>query len=166
MSEAAPPAEAIMHVLIRLLTFLRPYKRRVALAWLCVCGASLFVLVTPQLVRWAIDTGLKVRVEGVQGAGSTGVALGSTRTLVIAALAIVAAAAGRGIFAYGQTYLAEWVSQRVAYDLRNAIYDHLQRLSYAYHDRAQTGQIMSRAPEDVEGVRLYISMGVLRAHYL
>src|SRR3989304_2317226 len=56
-----------MHVLIRLLTFLRPYKRRVALAWLCVCGASLFVLVTPQLVRWAIDTGLKVRIEGAEG---------------------------------------------------------------------------------------------------
>jgi ABC-type multidrug transport system fused ATPase/permease subunit len=155
-----------MHVLIRLLSFLRPYKRRVVLAWLCVCGASLFVLVSPQLVRWAIDTGLKVRIEGVQGATSTGVALGSTHTLVIAALAIVAAAAGRGIFAYGQTYLAEWVSQRVAYDLRNAIYDHLQRLSYAYHDRAQTGQIMSRATQDVEGVRMYISMGVLRLLYL
>src|SRR4030067_3205214 len=126
MSEAAPPAEAIMHVLIRLLTFLRPYKRRVALAWLCVCGASLFVLVTPQLVRWAIDTGLKVRIEGVEGATGTGVALGSTRTLVIAALAIVAAAAGRGGLAYRHTYLAEWVSPRVAYELRTASYHHRQ----------------------------------------
>jgi ATP-binding cassette subfamily B protein len=155
-----------MHVLIRLLSFLRPYKRRVILAWLCVCGASLFVLVSPQLVAWAIDTGLKVRIEGVDGATKTGVALGSTHTLVIAALAIVGAAAARGVFAYGQTYLAEWVSQRVAYDLRNAIYDHLQRLSYAYHDRAQTGQIMSRATQDVEGVRMYISMGVLRLLYI
>jgi len=155
-----------MHVLIRLLSFLRPYKRRVIFAWLCVCGASLFVLVSPQLVAWAIDTGLKVRIEGVDGADKTGVALGSTHTLVIAALAIVGAAAARGVFAYGQTYLAEWISQRVAYDLRNAIYDHLQRLSYAYHDRAQTGQIMSRATQDVEGVRMYISMGVLRLLYI
>jgi ABC-type multidrug transport system fused ATPase/permease subunit len=155
-----------MHVLIRLLSFLRPYKRRVVFAWLCVCGASLFVLVSPQLVAWAIDTGLKVRIQGVDGATKTGVALGSTHTLVIAALAIVGAAGARGIFAYGQTYLAEWVSQRVAYDLRNAIYDHLQRLSYAYHDRAQTGQIMSRATQDVEAVRMYISMGVLRLLYI
>lgn len=155
-----------MHVLIRLLSFLRPYKRRVIFAWLCVCGSSLFVLVSPQLVRWAIDTGLKVRIEGVRGATSTGVAMGSTHTLVIASLAIVGAAAARGVFAYGQTYLAEWVSQRVAYDLRNAIYDHLQRLSYAYHDKAQTGQIMSRATQDVEGVRMYISMGVLRLLYI
>jgi ABC-type multidrug transport system fused ATPase/permease subunit len=155
-----------MHVLIRLLSFLRPYKRRVVLAWLCVCGASVFVLVSPQLVAWAIDTGLRVRIEGVGGAAGTSVALGSTHTLVIAALAIVGAAIARGIFAYGQTYLAEWVSQRVAYDLRNAIYDHLQRLSYAYHDRAQTGQLMSRATQDVEGVRMFISLGVLRLLYI
>jgi len=155
-----------MRVLIRLFSFLRHYKRRVALAWLCVCGASVFVLVSPQLVRWAIDTGLHVRIEGVNHETSTGVALGSTRTLVIAALGIVAAAAARGVFTYGQTYLAEWVSQRVAYDLRNAIYDHLQRLSYAYHDKAQTGQIMSRATQDVEAVRMYISMGVLRLAYI
>jgi ATP-binding cassette subfamily B protein len=155
-----------MHALIRLLSFLRPYKGRVLLAWLCVCGSSLFVLVSPQLVAWAIDTGIRVRIEGVGGAARTGVALGSTRTLVVAAMAIVAVAAVRGVFAYGQTYLAEWVSQRVAYDLRNAIYDHLQRLSYAYHDRAQTGQIMSRATQDVEGVRMYISMGVLRLLYI
>jgi ABC-type multidrug transport system fused ATPase/permease subunit len=155
-----------MHVLIRLLSFLRPYKRRVVLAWLCVCGTSVFVLVSPQLVAWAIDTGLQVRIEGVGGATGTGVALGSIHTLVIAALAIVAAAVGRGVFAYGQTYLAEWVSQRVAYDLRNAIYDHLQRLSYAYHDKAQTGQLMSRATQDVEGVRMFISLGVLRLLYI
>jgi ABC-type multidrug transport system fused ATPase/permease subunit len=154
-----------MHVLIRLLSFLRPYKRRVVFAWLCVCGASVFVLVSPQLVAWAIDKGLQVRIQGVGGAASTGVAMGSTRTLVIAALAIVGASIGRGVFAYGQTYLAEWVSQRVAYDLRNAIYDHLQRLSYAYHDKAQTGQLMSRATQDVEAVRMFISLGVLRLLY-
>ena len=155
-----------MHVLIRLLSFLRPYKRRVVYAWLCVCGASAFVLVSPQLVAWAIDKGLQVHIQGVSGGTSTGVALGSTRTLIIASLAIVGAAVGRGVFAYGQTYLAEWVSQRVAYDLRNAIYDHLQGLSYAYHDRAQTGQLMSRATQDVEGVRMFISLGVLRLLYI
>jgi ABC-type multidrug transport system fused ATPase/permease subunit len=162
---APDPGETTMHVLIRLLSFLRPYKRRVVFAWLCVFGASAFVLVSPQLVAWAIDKGLQVRIQGVSGNTSTGVALGSTHTLVIASLAIVGAAIGRGVFAYGQTYLAEWVSQRVAYDVRNAIYDHLQRLSYAYHDKAQTGQLMSRATQDVEGVRMFISLGVLRLLY-
>lgn len=155
-----------MGVLIRLLSFLRPYKRRVLLAWACVAGASLLVLVTPQLVRWAIDSGLNVSISGVNDETSTGVALGSMRTLIIAAVGIVAAATMRGFFTYGQTYLAEWVSQRVAYDVRNAIYDRLQGLSYAYHDKAQTGQLMSRATQDVEAVRMFISLGVLRLAYI
>jgi ABC-type multidrug transport system fused ATPase/permease subunit len=153
------------YVLLRLLSFLRAYKGRFLLALACVFGSGIFVLVTPQMVAWAIDTGLDVRIQGV-GSNETRVALGSTGALVIAALAIIGAAALRGIFAYGQTYVGEWLSQRVAYDLRNAIYDRLQRLSYAYHDKAQTGQLMSRATQDVEGVRFYINMGFLRVIYV
>ncbi|MDI6857093.1 MAG: ABC transporter ATP-binding protein [Dehalococcoidia bacterium] len=154
-----------MPPLVRILSFLRPYKMRVALAWLCVLGAGAFVLATPQLIRWAIDTGLDVQIKNLNG-NETHVALGNTRTLVIAASAIIAAALLRGAFAYGQTYLAEWVSQWVAYDLRNAIFERLERLSHAYHDQAQTGQLMSRATQDVEAMRLYISFGVLRMIYL
>src|SRR3972149_9167033 len=131
------------YVLLRLLTFLRPYKGRFLLALAYVVGSGIFVLATPQLVQGAIDTGLDVRIQGV-GSNETRVALGSTGTLVIAALAIIGAAVLRGIFAYGQTYMGEWLSHRVAYDLRNALYDRLQRPSYAYHDKAQTGQLMSR----------------------
>ena len=70
------------------------------------------------------------------------------------------------MFAFGQTYLSEWIGQKVAYDIRNRIYDRLQRLSYAYHDQQQTGETMSRATQDVEAVRWYISMGVLRGSYV
>ena len=144
-------------ILFRLLSFARPYWRTVILAWLCVAGASAFVFLMPVLIGWAIDTGL---------AAKQGVPTGHKQTLVFIGLAIVGTAAARGAFAYGQTYLAEWVSQRVAYDIRNAIYDHLQRLSFAYHDKAQTGQIMSRATQDVEGVRMFISLGLLRLVYI
>jgi ABC-type multidrug transport system fused ATPase/permease subunit len=154
-----------MPVLIRVLAFMRPYKLRVVLAWVCVLGAGGFVLVTPRLVGWAIDTGLKVQVTNLNGK-ETSVAIGNAHTLTIAATAIVIASVLRGIFAYGQTYLAEWVSQRAAYDIRNAIFDRLERLSHAYHDRAQTGQLMSRATQDVEAMRLFISFGALRMIYI
>jgi len=144
-------------VLLRLLSFALPYWRTIALAAVCVAGASAFVFAMPLLVGWAVDTGLKVE---------NGVPAGDKRTLVLIGLAIVGVAGGRGIFAYGQTFFAEWISQRVAYDIRNSIYNHLQRLSFAYHDQAQTGQIMSRATQDVEGVRMFISMGVLRLLYI
>ena len=146
---------------LRLLTFLRPYKRRVAIAVVALVGASGMVLAIPQLIRWAINYGLGAElVEGEL------VTQGNTRTLAIAAVAVVAAAALRGAFTFIQTYLGEWISQRVAYDVRNRIYDRLQRLSYAYHDRQQTGQLMSRATQDVEAVRWFIHMGVLRFGYI
>src|SRR3990172_9374702 len=141
---------------LRLLAFLRPYKLRTALAFVAIVGSGGFVLVIPQLIRWAINFGLG-RVEDGRF-----VIDGSTRTLVIASLAIVGAALMRGGFSYLQTYLGEWISQRVAYDLRNRIYDRLQRLSYAYHDHQQTGQLMSRATADVEAVRMFTNFGTLR----
>jgi ATP-binding cassette subfamily B protein len=126
-----------------------------------VAGASAFVLLMPVMIRWAIDAGLDVSIEdGVQ------IARGHKDTLVWLGLGIIGTAVARGAFAYGQTFWAEWISQRVAYDIRNSIYNHLQRLSFAYHDKAQTGQLMSRATQDVEGVRMFISMGVLRLLYV
>lgn len=146
---------------LRLLAFLGPYKRRAALAAFCVVAASASILAMPQLIRWAIDYGL-----GIERQGGALVATGESRLLVIAGLAVIGAAALRGLFAFGQAYLSEWISQRVAYDIRNRIYDRLQRLSYAYHDRQQTGQLMSRATQDVEAVRFFIAMGVLRGGYV
>jgi ATP-binding cassette subfamily B protein len=66
-----------------------------------------------------------------------------------------------GLTGYGQTYLILVVTQRTSYDIRNAIYERLQRLSFAYHDQAQTGQLMSRATVDVEAIRMFFSMGIL-----
>jgi ABC-type multidrug transport system fused ATPase/permease subunit len=146
---------------LRLLTFLRPYKKRAALTFAAVIGASGFVLAIPQLIRWGINFGLGAKVEGGEL-----VTHGNHQTLIIASLAVIGAAALRGVFTFLQTYLGEWISQRVAYDVRNRIYDRLQRLSYAYHDRQQTGQLMSRATQDVEAVRWFIHMGVLRAGYI
>src|SRR5213593_3621908 len=146
---------------LRLLTFLGPYKRRTALAFACVICASVAIIAMPQLIRWGIDYGL----DPVNREGHV-VATGERQYLVLAALAVIAAAIARGLFAYGQTYLSEWLSQRVAYDIRNRIYDRLQRLSFAYHDQQQTGQLMSRATQDVEGIRWFISMGVLRGIYV
>src|SRR3990172_3708607 len=146
---------------LRLLTFLRPYKRRVAIAVVALVGASGMVVAIPKFSRWAINYGLGAElVEGQL------VTQGNTRTMAIAAVAVVAAAALRGAFTFIQTYLGEWISQRVAYDVRNRIYDRMQRLSYAYHDSQQTGQLMSRATQDVESVRWFIYMGVLRLVYI
>ncbi len=74
---------------------------------------------------------------------------------------IIVASALRGLAGYGQSYLQEVISQKVSYDVRNAIYDRLQRLSFAYYDQAQTGQLMSRATVDVEAIRMFFGMGLI-----
>lgn len=149
--------------LLRLIPYMKPYKGRITQAWLCVLFAGVFVMVSPLLVRYAIDFGLDPQRD------ATGKLIGlngDEKLLLLGAAAIILFAIGRGVAAFGQQYLGESVGQSVAYDIRNQIYDNLQRLSYAYHDKVQTGQIMSRATQDVENIRMFINMGALRFAYI
>jgi len=84
------------------------------------------------------------------------------QALISALIAILIFAVLRGVFAFLQAYWAEKNSQAVAYDLRNDLYSKIQRLSFSYHDRNQTGQLMIRATDDVEKVRLFIGQGLLQ----
>ena len=84
------------------------------------------------------------------------------QALVTALVAIVIFATLRGVFAFLQAYWAEKNSQAVAYDLRNDLYAKIQNLSFSYHDKNQTGQLMIRATDDVEKVRLFIGQGLLQ----
>jgi len=82
--------------------------------------------------------------------------------LLTALVAIVIFATVRGIFAFLQVFWAEKNSQSVAFDMRNDLFAKIQRLSFSYHDRNQTGQLMIRATDDVEKVRLFIGQGVVQ----
>jgi ATP-binding cassette subfamily B protein len=84
------------------------------------------------------------------------------RALITALVAIVGFALLRGLFSFLQAFWAEKNSQSVAYDLRNDLYAKIQQLSFAYHDKNQTGQLMIRATDDVEKVRLFIGQGLLQ----
>ncbi len=106
-----------------------------------------FALVVPALLAWVVDQGLKS---------------GNMRSLLLAAGAVLVVSVLRGLFAYGQGNLSQKASVLVAYDLRNLVYDHLQKLSFSYHDENETGQLMSRLTADIEAVRNSIPMGILR----
>ena len=80
--------------------------------------------------------------------------------LIILGLSVI-----RGGMSYFQTYLSETLSQYVSYDLRNSFYDHVQHQSFAFHDKHHTGNLMSRAITDVENIRMFINMGLVRAPY-
>lgn len=85
------------------------------------------------------------------------------RILITSAIAILIFAVVRGVFAFLQTFTAERNSQSVAFDMRNDLFAKIQGLSFSYHDRNQTGQLMIRATDDVEKVRMFIGQGLLMA---
>ena len=66
---------------------------------------------------------------------------------------------------FTQTYFGEVLSELVAYDLRNSFYDKVQHQSFGFHDRNHTGNLMSRAITDVENIRMFINMGLVRSPY-
>lgn len=135
-----------MPSLIRLLSYLKPYWKQTALAYLCLAITMGLGLIIPWLIKEVLDRGLAARDQ---------------QFMIMAALAVVGIYALNALFSFGLQYLREWISQRVAYDVRNQLYDHVQRLSFAYHDTAQTGQFMSRATSDVEAVRAYTGPGLM-----
>jgi ATP-binding cassette, subfamily B, multidrug efflux pump len=88
-------------------------------------------------------------------------ASGAEDAILAAGIAICVFAVSRGVFAFIQGYMAERLSQSVAFDFRNELFTKIQRLSFSYHDRNQTGQLMIRATDDVEKVRLFVGQGMI-----
>lgn len=88
--------------------------------------------------------------------------LSAPNALITAVIAIVIFAVFRGLFSFLQSYWAERNSQSVAFDLRNDLFAKVQNLSFSYHDRNQTGQLMVRATDDVEKVRMFLGQGLLQ----
>jgi ATP-binding cassette subfamily B multidrug efflux pump len=82
--------------------------------------------------------------------------------LIVAGIFLVVFGIVYGAFAFLQAYWAEKNSQAVAYDLRNDLFAKIQRLSFSYHDQNQTGQLMIRATDDVEKVRLFLGQGLIQ----
>ena len=145
-------------VLLRAMRYLRNHRRSTFLAYFALVIASIAQLAVPQLTQNMINT-------VTEGAFATE-ALDNARDnafngLREAALVIVLFAFARGAFSFLQTYMAENTSQGVAYDLRNAIYRKVQRLSFSYYDRTHTGQIMIRATDDVERLRIFLAQGLV-----
>ena len=83
--------------------------------------------------------------------------------LIAAGIAIVIFALVRGLFSFLQSYNAERLSQSAAFDMRNDLFSKIQRLSFSYHDQNQTGQLMVRATDDIEKVRLFSGQGQLQS---
>ncbi len=130
----------------RLLGFLRPYRTHVIASTLLAGGSQASGLVIPYLTGQVVDKAITSH---------------DRHALFVYAGLIVAAGALKAVLMFARRYLAGRVSIAVEYDLRNAMYRHLQRLSFGFYDRHQTGQLMSRATVDLQAVRFFLGYGLI-----
>ena len=141
------PEQHSERTLLRCYSYLRPYLRLTAGAYLILLGITGLALTIPQIVRWIVD-------QGIRGQ--------DTELLGWSVLALLGLTLLKGVLTFVQGRWTEIASQSVAYDLRNAIHHKLSSLSFSYHDRAQTGQLLSRAVQDVERIRFLTGRATLR----
>ena len=116
------------------------------------------ILALPESERTAAIEQLPLSVEQL-----TERAVNAEGPIYWAMVFIVVFSLARGLFAFAQAFLAQKVSQDLAFDFRNELFEKIQRLSFSYHDRNRTGQLMIRATDDVEKLRMFIGQGMLLA---
>jgi len=146
-------------IALRILGYRNKYWKSLVIAHVCLLLTTVADLIVPELIRRVIDCSIKT--SGPQNAACS---IGADPMDIVrtSALLIVGLTAFKGAFLFGQQYLAEYGAQATAFDIRNDLYRHLQRLSFSWHDRAQSGAIMARATSDVEQLRWFTGRSFLQ----
>ncbi len=148
-----------MQILFRITGMALRYRGRLGLAYLTFFASIIFSM----LVVWLLAESINRIV--ITGEGGQFISLGDVErsTLIWIALGLMGASIMRGLFDFARTYTTDSLSQKVAYDVRNDMYDKLQHLSFAFHDKEHTGNLMSKVTADIEAVRRFIMMGLVRS---
>ena len=129
-----------------LVPYFRKYRRSYLLGTICVFLTNGIWILFPQVIRRAVDD----------------LYLGVTRhKLVTYALLLLAVAAGKGIFQFLTRWVVIGVSREIEFDLRNDLFRHLEGLSYSYYQRTRTGDIMARATNDLNAVRMLLGPAIM-----
>jgi ATP-binding cassette subfamily B protein len=131
---------------VRLLAFLRPYRTSLAFSSVLAVASQGAVIAVPILTGAVIN-----ELRGAQ----------HERTLALEIAAIVGVGLLRAALMVGRRLISGRQALGVEYDLRDELYAHLQRLSFGFYDRSQTGQLMSRATIDLQSVRFFLGYGLI-----
>jgi ATP-binding cassette subfamily B multidrug efflux pump len=140
-----------MKSLFRLRPFIQPYWTQVIQALLALVALTSISLAVPYIIGEVIDQGLTNR---------------DIRLIINAALVLLGIGIASAFLLYWQRYLTEQIAAQVGYDLRNRLYDHIQHLTFSYHDHAETGQLISRTIEDVRSIERFTGNGIVELIHL
>ena len=149
-SNRAPSKPSQAQILWRCFGYLRPHWKLTAGAYLMMVLIDVVAMLNPQLLRWAIDNG--IRDETAASAGRLGLAVAALLVLVLV----------KGLFTYFEGRWTEVASQNVAYDLRNELQRKITQLSFSFHDQSEAGDLLSRTIQDVERIRFLTGRAMFR----
>jgi subfamily B ATP-binding cassette protein MsbA len=146
-------------------SLLRPHLKLLMVGLAAVIGEGVADLLQPWPLKIVLDNVLQSRqIHGwlspliLSTVGNEKLAI-----LRFAAMAVLAIAMVDAICTYTEKYVTTSVGQWVVHDLRRMLYHHIQRLSLAYHDSKQTGDLISRATNDIDSIQTFITSGLLGA---
>jgi ATP-binding cassette subfamily B protein len=143
-------------ILLRIARMGLGHRWRMATAVIATVAAAIFQLCIPRYVGQAVDNAQGLLGLGVEAAGVAQDALW-TAGMMIVFFSIL-----RGLFTMLQNYHGEGIGHCIGYELRLAFYEQVQRLSFSFHDKVHTGDLITRGMLDLEGVRMFISTGLIR----
>ena len=127
--------------------YLKRYRRGFLVGTVCVLLLNGIAVQSPQVIRLALD----YLEKGGRSVGKLG----------FYALLMVALALGKGIFQYLTRWIVIGISRDIEFDLRNDLFHHLEQLSYPYYQRTRTGDIMARATNDLNAVRMLLGPAIM-----
>ncbi|UVC15194.1 ABC transporter ATP-binding protein [Mesorhizobium onobrychidis] len=143
-----------LSTLLRIVRMTLRHPWQVAITIVSTFIAATLQLFIPRLLGRAID-----QAQGVLTAGAGPAA---EHALWNTALTLLVVSILRGLFTMAQNYYGEAVGHRTGYELRLAFYEKIQRLSFSFHDRVHTGDLITLGLLDLDGVRMFFSTGILR----
>jgi ATP-binding cassette subfamily B protein len=130
----------------KLRSLIYPYRISLLIATALLFAYTAIDMILPKIIEQVIDYGL----------------LQAERTLLLqAALLVIGLGVVKAVLINRRIFLTHGIAHKIAYDLRNRLYNHIQHLPFSYHDGVQSGQLISRCIEDVSAVQNFTASGLM-----
>ncbi len=153
----------------RIMQYLRPYWLWAVIAFIGTIGSNVLIVIIPTILRDVIDVGIIGEMPIIdatppvirQYIETSSFEYGNADYMLAAGLLIIGLGVLRGLTGFLFRYFGETLSHHVVYDVRNEVYDKVQRQSFTYQDESQTGTLITRAISDVDEIQRYFAFGLI-----
>jgi ATP-binding cassette, subfamily B, bacterial len=159
-----PPSQrGIIFKRLTISALLKPHWASLTVGFIAIVGESAANLLQPWPLKVVLDDVLRSRESHAWAMRMIHRLIGSDKVAILefACVAVLGIALLDAVCTFGEKYLTTSVAQWVSYDLRLAIYAHVQRLSLAFHDQKRTGDLITRVTADIDSIQSFIMNGLL-----